>query len=91
MDHAKSYPRNGPREKLPLKWTTRKVKMKKTVKRYNSVSFHAIWLKFFLVGPLKIWLVVLAFSEPFATLLLAKFAMLVSFALPKWTQRRLNA
>ena len=43
----------------------------------NSVSFHAICLKFFLVGPLKISLQVLAFSELSGRLPLATFSMLV--------------
>ena len=43
----------------------------------NSVSFHAICLKFFLVGSLKISLRVLAFSELSGRLPLATFAVLV--------------
>ena len=45
----------------------------------NSVSFHAICLKFFLVGPLKISLRVLAFSELSGRLPIATFAMLLCF------------
>ena len=45
----------------------------------NSVSFHAICLKFFSVGPLKISLQVLAFSELCWRLPIATFTMLVCF------------
>ena len=45
----------------------------------NSVSFHAICLKFFLVRPLKISLRVLAFSELSGRLPIATFTKLVCF------------
>ena len=50
-------------------------KMTRIWKCSNSVSFNAICLKFFLVGPLKISLRLLAFSELFGRIFFDKFAI----------------
>ena len=39
IDHQKSYPRNRPPEKLPLKWTTEKV----TLKMDHQKSYPESW------------------------------------------------
>ena len=71
---TRGYPKNGPPKKLPYKLTIEKGLPRNCS---NSVSFHAICLKFFLVGSLKISLRVLAFSELSGRLPLATFAVLV--------------